>query len=157
MSTPTLPAAPRAESPPVARILIVDDDEAMRRLARRMLEGWGYEVLTAADGAAALRATRSAMVQPGRAIHLVLTDIEMPGGDGYALGRQLAVRWPALPVVYMSGTTHGLARRAQLVAPKHFIEKPFSADRLQLTIGLVLQPSVLGLPATTGSQEKETP
>jgi FixJ family two-component response regulator len=81
----------------------------------------------------------------------------MPGSDGYALGRQLAVRWPALPVVYMSGTTHGLARRAQLVAPEHFIEKPFSADRLQLTIGLVLQPSVLGLPATTGSQEKETP
>jgi CheY-like chemotaxis protein len=138
VATPTSPAVPRAQSHPVTRILIVDDDEAMRRLARRILEGCGYEILTAADGPAALCATRSAMVQPGRAIHLVLIDSDMPGSDGYALGRQLAVTWPALPVIYMSGTTQGPARRAQLVASEYFIEKPFSTDRLRLTIGLVL-------------------
>ena len=140
MSHRSLPATPRAKPHAAARILIVDGDDAMRRLARRILESCGYEVLTAADGAAALRVSRSAMAQPGGAIHLALTDIDLPGGDGYALGRQLAVTWPALPVVYMSGATLGLAGRAQLAASEHFIEKPFSADRLQLTIGLVLQP-----------------
>ena len=55
----------------------------------------------------------------------------------------------------MSGTTHGLARRAQLVASEHFIEKPFSADHLRLTIDLVL--ATLGQPATDGVEKKETP
>jgi two-component system, cell cycle response regulator CpdR len=153
--TPTSPTVSPALPHPLARILIVDDDEAMRWLARRILERGGYEVVTAPDGAAALWATQSAMEQPGRAIHLVLTDIDMPGSDGYALGRQLAVTWPALPVIYMSGTTHGLARRAQLVASEHFIEKPFSADHLRLTIDLVL--ATLGQPATDGVEKKETP
>jgi FixJ family two-component response regulator len=97
------------------------------------------------------------MMQSGGAVHLFLTDIDMPGGGGYALRRQLAATWPALPVVYMSDTTLGLARQAKLASSEHFIEKPFPADRLQLAIGLVLQPGVPGLPATTGSQEKETP
>jgi two-component system, cell cycle sensor histidine kinase and response regulator CckA len=149
VATPISPAASPARSHPLARILIADDDEAMRRLARRILERGGYEVVTASDGAAALCATHSAMAQPASAIHLVLTDIDMPGGDGYALGRQLAVTWPVLPVIYMSGTTHGLARRARLVASEHFLEKPFSADRLLLTIQLVLQRSARGLPTMT--------
>jgi CheY-like chemotaxis protein len=123
------------------RILVVADDEVMRRLARRILEDRGYEILTAPDGDAALCATELAMVQPGTAIHLVLTDIDMPGADGYALGRQLAVTWPDLPIVYMSGTTHGLARRTRLVASGHFVEKPFSANRLLRTIDLVLSPA----------------
>ena len=155
MVTPTSPAASHVQSPPAARIRIVDDDAAVRPLARRILEGCGYQVLTAADGAAALCAARSAMVQPGGALQLVLTDIDMPGSDGYALGRQLAVTWPALPVIYMSGTTNGLARRAQLVASEHFIEKPFSAERLRLTISLVLQPDGLGLPAAIGQRNTE--
>jgi CheY-like chemotaxis protein len=154
VETLTAPAASLAPQRPVARILVVDDDEAMRRLARRILEGRGYEVLTAADGAAALRATGLAMVQPGSAVHLVLTDIDMPGSDGYALGRQLAVTWPDLPVVYMSGTTHGLGRRARLVASEHFIEKPFSADRLLLTIDLVLSPAPRR-PERSGHESKE--
>ena len=123
---------------PLSRILVVDDDDAIRQLTRRMLEGRGYTVLTASDGPAALRATASAMVQPGRAVDLVLTDIDMPGGDGYALGRQLAMRWPAVPVIYMSGTTHGLGRRAGLGPLEHFIQKPFSAGDLLPKLELVL-------------------
>lgn len=138
MDTLTSPAASLAQLHLGSRILIVDDDEVIRRLAQRILRARGYEVLTASNGAAALCATRSAMVQPGSAVHLVLTDIDMPGSDGYALGRQLAVTWPALPVIYMSGTTHGLARRARLVDSEHFIEKPFSAGDLLLKIDRVL-------------------
>jgi two-component system, cell cycle response regulator CpdR len=80
------------------------------------------------------------MSQPASAVHLVLTDIDMPGSDGYTLGRQLALTWPALPVIYMSGTTHGLARRARLVPTEHFIEKPFSASDLLRKIDLLLSP-----------------
>jgi DNA-binding NtrC family response regulator len=156
MAPPTSPAASPPHPHVVARILIVDDDESMRWLAQRILESRGYEVLTAADGDAALCATRSAMVQPESAIHLVLTDIDMPGGDGYALGRQLKRRWPALPVIYMSGTTYGLAGRAQLATSDHFIEKPFSANRLLQTIDLVLQRNALGSPAGTGCEKRET-
>jgi CheY-like chemotaxis protein len=117
----------------------VDDDEAIRQLTRRILEGHGYHVLISSDGAAALGAARLAMMQPGSTIHLVLTDIDMPGMDGYALGRQVALAWPALPVVYMSGTTHGLAGRAPLGSWEHFIAKPFSAGELLPKLHLVLR------------------
>jgi CheY-like chemotaxis protein len=154
VETLTTPAASLAPQRPVARVLVVDDDQAIRRLARRILEGRGYQVLTAPDGDAALCATELAMVQPGTAVHLVLTDIDMPGNDGYALGRQLALTWPNLPVVYMSGTTHGFGRRARLVAWEHFIEKPFSADRLLLAIDLALDPAPQR-PETSGHESKE--
>jgi two-component system cell cycle sensor histidine kinase/response regulator CckA len=61
---------------------------------------------------------------------LVLTDIDMPCMDGYALGRRLAVMRPGLPVIYMSGTTNGLAARVPLETWDYFIAKPFSADEL---------------------------
>jgi CheY-like chemotaxis protein len=123
----------------MSRILIVDDDEAIRRLSRRILEGDGYHVLTAANGPAALAAVGLAMLEPGSAIHLVLTDVDMPRMDGYTLGRRLALRWPALPVVYMSGTTHGLAGRASLSPWEHFIAKPFSAGDLLPKVDLALR------------------
>ena len=154
MATPAFPASSRPQTPSIARILIVDDDAAVRRLARRILEGGGYAVVTATDGVAALCAARAALVRPGGTIHLVLTDIDMPGGDGYGLGRQLAITWPELPVIYMSGTTHGLARRAQLASSEHFIEKPFSANHLRHTIGLVLRDTRFRPPAATESQRE---
>lgn len=126
----TLPVASLDSSQPLTCILVVDDDSTIRKLTRRMLEGRGYMVLTAIDGAAALRAVAASMEQPGSGVHLVLTDIDMPGSDGYALGRQLTMRWPALGVIYMSGTTHGLARRAGLGPQEHFIQKPFAAGDL---------------------------
>ena len=156
MAPPTSPDAAPSRPGTVARILVVDDQEGMRWLARRILEDCGCEVLTVSDGAAALGTLQFAMLQPGSAVDLVLTDIEMPGGDGYALGRELAARWPALPVVYMSGGTHAPGRRVQLPASDHFIKKPFSADRLLLTIDLVLQGSAHERPGkrSTGSTER---
>jgi DNA-binding response OmpR family regulator len=118
--------------------LVVDDEDGIRQLTRRILEAGGYAVTTAGDGAAALLATRAAMAEASSAIHLVLADLDMPGGDGCELGRELAARWPALPVVYMSGATYGHGRRARLAAQEHFIEKPFPAERLLLKIHVVL-------------------
>jgi CheY-like chemotaxis protein len=125
-------ASPSAVTPlqSAARILVVDDTEIIRRLTRRILEDHGYDVLTCPDAASALDVARLGAMQPGTTIDLVLTDIDMPGMDGYALGRRLAVMRPGLPVIYMSGTTHGLAARIPLETWDHFIAKPFSAEEL---------------------------
>jgi DNA-binding NtrC family response regulator len=136
-----VPATPAATPQALAatsssvRVLIVDDNEGIQWLVRRILdEAKGYTTVTACDAAAALRATDSAMTDGGLTIHLVLTDLDMPGGGGLELGQQLAARWPALPVVYMSGTTHGLRLRAQLSNHDQFLMKPFRAETLLLKI-----------------------
>jgi two-component system, cell cycle sensor histidine kinase and response regulator CckA len=130
-------ATPQALAPTNAlvRVLVVDDNHAIQWLVGRILnEAKGYTVVTACDGAAALRATESSMTDGGRTIHLVLTDLDMPGGGGWELGRQLAARWPVLPVVYMSGTTHGLRLQAQLSDHDQFLMKPFLAETLLLKL-----------------------
>jgi two-component system cell cycle response regulator CpdR len=141
----TAPAAAKSAT----RILVVDDDETIRRLVRRLLEGHGFDVLTSGDGAAALAATRVAMTAPGKPIDVVLTDIDMPGMNGYELGRRLALTWPALPVVYMSGTRRGLAGGVPLETWDHFIAKPFSASSLLPKLHFVLRP---GAPQSDHSQ-----
>lgn len=145
MNPPDTPPTPPGFA---ARILVVDDDEAIRRLTRRILEDQCYRVLTSSDGAAALETTRLAMMQPDSPVHLVLTDLDMPGMGGYALGRRLARRWPALPVVYMSGTTVGLAGREPLERWDHFIAKPFSATELLAKLHLALG---TGITTATGA------
>jgi CheY-like chemotaxis protein len=148
----TSPAAAVARLGAGSRILVVDDDETIRRLTQRILMEHGFEVVTSSDGDAALEVTRLAMMQAGSSIHLVLTDIDMPGLGGYALGRRLSLTWPALPVVYMSGTTHGLTSREPLATWDHFIAKPFSAGdllpKLHFALGLAGRnaPRALGRP-----------
>jgi len=151
------PADSLRDPRPLSRIMVVDDDDAIRQPTRRMLEGRGYAVLTASDGPSALRATASAMVQLGRTVDLVLTDIDMPGGGGYALGRQLAMRRPAVRVIYMSGTTHGLGRRAGLGPLEHFIQKPFSAGDLLPKLELVLGLAAPVQPETIRRDDEEIP
>jgi DNA-binding response OmpR family regulator len=136
----TTPAGANPPLTSVCRILVVDDDEMIRRLVRRFLESHRFEVLTCSDGAAALEITRLAMAQPGNPINVVLTDIDMPGMNGYELGRRLGLTWPALPIVYMSGTRHGLAGGVPLKAWDHFIAKPFSASSLLPKLHFVLSP-----------------
>jgi CheY-like chemotaxis protein len=140
----TAPAAAVVLLQSALRILVVDDTDVIRRLTRRMLEAHGYQVLTATNGASALDVTRQAAQRPGNTIHLVLTDIDMPDMDGYALGRQLAVVSPDLPVMYMSGTTHGLGGRVPLETWDHFIAKPFSASELIPKLRFVLRRAARG-------------
>jgi CheY-like chemotaxis protein len=87
--TPAATSQTPAPTNPSVRVLIVDDNEAIRWLVGRILdEAKGYTVVTACDPAAALRASDSAMTDDRRTIHLVLTDLDIPGGGGWALGRQ---------------------------------------------------------------------
>jgi PAS domain S-box-containing protein len=125
---PTL-AAPVSQRG-TATILLVEDDAAVRPAVRRMLERQGYTVLDAADGADALQLAASADAR-GERIDLVLTDVVMPVQGGRVLGERLAMHWPGIRVLYMSGYTDDEILRRGLVVPgAAFLEKPFTPMRL---------------------------
>jgi PAS domain S-box-containing protein len=108
------------------RILLVEDDEAVRRAAVRILEGAGYRVEQAPDAEAALSIVRS-----GQKFDLVLTDVVMPGIGGVELGRRLAKSHPQLPILYASGYTDDMLSQQGLLGPGTFIvSKPFERDSL---------------------------
>jgi PAS domain S-box-containing protein len=81
------------------RVLLVEDDPAVREGVRRMLGASGYEVVEAADGSAAL----AALAADSSAFEVLLSDVAMPSLDGRQLSREVRARWPALPIVLMSG------------------------------------------------------
>ena len=116
-------------------ILVVDDDPWVRVLARDVLAGEGYRVLEAADGQAAIRV---AAEHPGP-IHLLLSDVMMPGMNGCELAAGLAPLLPGMKVMFMSAydrdflVTHGL----NPVGP--VITKPFTIEYLSRRVRMVLE------------------
>ena len=113
-----------------ATVLVVDDESMVRTLVRRMLEPGMYSVVEAEDGESALR-----LIERGQpAIDVVLTDLVMPGIDGFDIVTVLARHRPDLPVVCMSGFASVSASR--LTVP--FIPKPFSLEGLRAALELVL-------------------
>ena len=106
-------------------ILLVDDDETLRRLLQRVLTEKGFHVIEAADGAQALEVA-SAYSQP---IDLLLTDVIMPKLNGAALAERLLGERPGLKVLFISG----YAERQLLLAkyPESvLLQKPFTPDAL---------------------------
>jgi PAS domain S-box-containing protein len=112
-------------------ILVVEDEEGLRTVARRGLEGAGYRVLTAADGPQALLVSAAHAGE----IHLLVTDVVMPGMSGRAVAQELSRTRPTLKVVYMSGyTDDAIVHHGVLDAGTHFLAKPFtSADLTRKT------------------------
>ena len=108
-------------------ILVVDDSEALRPVVTRILRHYGYAVIEAAGGDEAVRLAE----RESNPIHLLLTDIVMPGMSGPELARDL-LRWhPALRVLFMSGYAENAIVREGLRQPSAgFIEKPFSPETL---------------------------
>jgi two-component system nitrogen regulation response regulator NtrX len=122
------------------RILIVDDEESIRRSLAGILSDEGFETDTVADGEKAL----IALLEGEQAPDLVLLDIAMPGRDGVEILAEIRQAWPALPVVMMSG--HGTietAVRATQLGAFDFIEKPLSIEKLLLTLRHALDRSRL--------------
>jgi signal transduction histidine kinase/ActR/RegA family two-component response regulator len=112
-------------------ILLVDDDQIMRRLTRRMLEDHGYTVIEASNGKAALQLAQS---HPGE-IGVVLTDVMMPAMNGPDLAAQLHQTHPDLPVVYMSGYTGELIGQDELMKSGFaLLEKPFTRTALLTSV-----------------------
>jgi len=112
-------------------VLLVEDEEQVRELARRVLERAGYTVLTARDAEAA---TAIADRHAGH-IHLLVTDMLLPRLSGRELAARLSIHRPAIKVVYISGTNEGSVARLRMLEPgTEFLEKPFSLDRLLRTV-----------------------
>ena len=109
------------------RILVVEDDDAVRRMTRKFLEIRGYTVIEARCAADAIQFVE----RQEETIDLVLTDVVMPGMKGRELVDQLGRLRPSLRVLYMSAYTEDDAINIGLLSPgTTFIEKPFSPDEL---------------------------
>ena len=87
-----------ASQQPAPRVLVVDDEESVRRFAERVLAGAGYEVVVAPDGPEALR-----IVDAQRPFDVFVVDVLMPHMSGDELSRQLRQRDPDLKVLYFTG------------------------------------------------------
>ncbi|HYC76938.1 MAG TPA: response regulator, partial [Planctomycetota bacterium] len=122
--------APAPKPPSTARvgpILVVDDQDAVRRIARAMLERLGFDVVEANGGRRALEVYREACVPPA----VVLMDVSMPGGDGPEAAVALHAIDPELPVLLMSGEAdQAAASTAAPPAVAGFLRKPFDSRSL---------------------------
>jgi len=108
-------------------LLLVEDDDAVRRAAQRILEGAGFRVIAAASGNEALALAE----KHAGDLRLVLTDVVMPGMNGRALARELERLQPTIATVFMSGYADHAALEDGVLAPgTHFVAKPFRADQL---------------------------
>ncbi len=119
-------------------MLVVDDEESVRQLACRMLTWTGFQALEARHGREAL-ATIEEHAGP---IHIVVTDVKMPGMSGPELGREVERLWPGKPVLYMSGFASEVLAGGLLQPGDPFLPKPFTQDALVAKIrGLLHAPN----------------
>lgn len=104
-------------------ILLVEDETNVREFARHVLEGYGYIILVAGNAKEALRISRQHPTQ----IHLLLTDVVMPGMGGRALAEEIQPTRPEMKVLFMSGYTEdAVVRHGILHEEVNFLQKPYS-------------------------------
>jgi PAS domain S-box-containing protein len=134
--------APRLD-PGTETVLIVEDEESVRALTRTLLEEAGYTVIEASNG-------RDALAVAGRysgPIHLLMTDVVMPGMNGPTLAENLAVTYPSMKVLCMSGYTGTFANFSGLVdRGMMLLQKPFTRDALLGKVREVLESQVAAEP-----------
>lgn len=137
---PPTEAAPRSEpAREMARgtevVLLTEDEDNIREPAQEILEGRGYTVLAAQDGAHAIEAARN-WEGP---IHLLISDVVMPGMSGSELAAQLEAERPGLRVLYISGYPEdAIARHGVLHPGRSFLQKPFPPGVLLQTVREIL-------------------
>ena len=123
VDTPPSVARPRSGT---QTVLVVEDADALRELARRLLQRQGYKALVASNAEEALR-----FFEQHASIDVLLTDVVMPGTSGPELTRQLLELQPALKVIYMSGYTEdSIVQHGVLKPGIAFLHKPFTAEVL---------------------------
>ena len=121
-----------------ARILVIDDEDGVRRIVRRMFADCNCRIVEAADGSEGLM-----LLERESAIDLILTDLAMPQMGGLAVVQTVALRHPGIPVIVMSG--NGAAMAAAPHVP--VMRKPFTAGEL---LGLVAREMARSRRAATG-------
>jgi PAS domain S-box-containing protein len=137
---PVAPAAPTKTAPaiptghPTETILLVEDEDGVRKAAHRILESYGYHVLDAGKPADALKM----MSDRTGPLDLLLTDMIMPGMSGRELARTLRSGRPGLHVIYMTGYSEELLRREADDLGEAVIEKPFTRGPLLAAVAKAL-------------------
>ena len=119
-------------APRSPRILVVDDEPAVRALAMRALQEAGYEVVAVRDGEAGLEAAKSA----GVPYNLVVTNSYMPNKTGEQLIGHLRGLFPGLPILHLDDLSHPIGPNAQTVPTLY---KPFSITALLDAIAVALE------------------
>ncbi|HUF48861.1 MAG TPA: response regulator [Vicinamibacterales bacterium] len=135
---------PAVAVPPVARdlrgsetILVVEDEDGLRRLATRILSNFGYRVLTASSGAEALRLAE----EHGGSVALVMTDVVMPGMSGPEMVEALRDLAPGARILYTSGYMGDtMARHGIVQTDIAFLPKPYTPTTLLGKIRDVMGP-----------------
>jgi len=122
---------PAPKSRIMATILVIEDEDAVREMLKTTLERNGFHVLVASGGSEALGLCESERTS----VDLLLTDIVMPGTSGTDLAGYLAVKYPEMRVVRMSGFTEAMLGESGLRRDDSlFLQKPFSRGQLLGTI-----------------------
>jgi len=130
-AAPTTTAEPPSELPEfpagTETVLVVEDEDAVRHLVRRFLQMSGYTVLHAPNGEEAVSVAR----KHDGPIHLLVTDVAMPGMNGRQLGDVLTRARPGLRILFMSGyTDEAVLREGKLEPGTAFLQKPFNPASL---------------------------
>jgi PAS domain S-box-containing protein len=132
-------ADPRAASRPISgsgTVLVVEDEDGVRALIHMVLRQAGYTVLEARSGEEALRRCEAHT----QGIDLVITDVVMPQMGGRELANRLAVRWPGIKLLFMSGyTDNAIVQQVGLDAETPFLQKPFTPAALAGKVRLILR------------------
>jgi len=122
----------------MARILVIDDQDSIRRVVRRALEQDGHEVFDASDGELGMEILES------HSFDIVITDIFMPGQDGIVTLRQVRKRFPQVKVIVISGGDStgmmDLRQDAELLGAVKSLQKPFNAREIMDVVRSVLGP-----------------
>jgi two-component system cell cycle sensor histidine kinase/response regulator CckA len=125
-------------SPGTETVLLAEDEEMVRRLAREFLSGNGYQVLEAGNGREALLLSEAHRGE----IHLLLTDVMMPKMSGRELGERIRRQRPGLRILYMSGyTDDAILRGGVLEDGIPYLQKPFTQEGLARKVREVLDPA----------------
>jgi len=154
---PIVPAAvtaaqSQAVEPGTETVLLVEDEANLRYLARQYLEKQGYKVIEAADGAVAMQI---AVAHEG-VIHLLLTDVIMPGMNGRELAQRISEIRPNVKVLYMSGYTENvIGQGGMLDAGVRLLQKPFNLRDLKSKVREVLDATPTSPEAVMSMQSAE--
>jgi PAS domain S-box-containing protein len=152
------PVDTRSTEPGTETILVVEDEPNLRYLARQYLEKQNYKVLEAADGAVAMQI---AVAHEGT-IHLLLTDVIMPGMNGRELAQRISEIRPNVKVLYMSGYTENVVgHNGMLDAGVRLLQKPFNLrdlkDRVREVLDAKPTPPEVAMSAQTASSRYAEP
>ena len=135
VAVPIEEETPYQRTPTGETVLIVEDEEALREVTRRIFTRSGYQVIAAANGAEALAVAAG---YDGE-IHLLVTDVVMPNMLGKEVVERMLLIKPSIEVLYMSGYAQPvLASQGRLDQDAHLVEKPFSSATLIAKAGQIL-------------------